>query len=277
MPELPDLIYIEKHLAGILPGRQIRAVRIKEPIVLRVLVKDAFDKTLTACRFQRVFRHGPFMTFEFEDGKVLIIHPMLAGRFKISTQGGAGGRGLCFTLDLDNGICLQYLDDKRMGKVYLTDAEDNALIPRYATQGVDILGREFTPDLLKRLIQKKRNQVRVFLMDQTVLSAIGNAYADEILFHAGLHPKTLCNQLDKPAVAQLYQSIIEVMKWGISEVTRAGQPIEKKVRDHMQVRNRKGQPCHRCGDTIRSAGVLGHDAFFCPTCQPPQRRQFIQW
>jgi len=277
MPELPDLAYIEKHLARALSGRQIQAVRIKEPIVLRVLVKDAFDAALTACRFQRVFRHGPFMTFEFEGGNGLIIHPMLAGRFKFGPRGGATGRGLCFTLELDDGTCLHYLDDKRMGKVYLVNLGDDAQVPRYAQQGVNILSKQFTLELMQSLIKKKRNQVRVFLMDQTALSAIGNAYADEILFHARLHPKTLCSQLDEAAVAQLYDSIVAVMKWGISEVTRAAQPIERKVRDHMQVRNRKGQPCRRCGDTIRSAGVLGHDAYFCPTCQPTQRRQFIQW
>ena len=114
-------------------------------------------------------------------------------------------------------------------------------------------------------------------MDQTALSAIGNAYADEILFEAGIHPKTTCNQLGEKDVERLYESVRKVIQWGIDEVEKAAQPIHVKVRDHMRVRNRKDQPCPRCGTTIRRVGVLGYDAFFCPRCQPATRRQFIDW
>ena len=67
------------------------------------------------------------------------------------------------------------------------------------------------------------------------------------------------------------------MAWGIAEVEKAGEPIEAKVRGHMKVRNRKDMPCPVCGTTIRRAGVLGYDSFFCPSCQPPKRAQKIPW
>ncbi|HET6486082.1 MAG TPA: zinc finger domain-containing protein, partial [Spirochaetia bacterium] len=120
-------------------------------------------------------------------------------------------------------------------------------------------------------------QARVFVMDQTALSAIGNAYADEILFAAGIHPKTSCASLSAEERRKLYDSIRSVMAWGIEEVRKADRPIEEKVRDHMRVRNRKDQPCPVCGGTIRRAGVLGYDSFFCPTCQPAVRKQAIPW
>jgi formamidopyrimidine-DNA glycosylase len=114
-------------------------------------------------------------------------------------------------------------------------------------------------------------------MDQTVFSAIGNAYADEILFCAGIHPKTFCYQLDDATIEKLHRCIVEVMRWGISEVEKATPALEDKYRDHVRVRNRKDQPCPNCGAKIRRAGVLGYDTFFCPNCQPLGREQFIDW
>ena len=104
-------------------------------------------------------------------------------------------------------------------------------------------------------------------MDQAALSAIGNAYADEILFAARIHPKTSCSSLSAEQRRALYESIRSVMAWGIAEVEKAAQPIEVKVRDHVKVRNRKDEPCPVCGTKIRRVGVLGYDSFFCPQCQ----------
>ncbi len=114
-------------------------------------------------------------------------------------------------------------------------------------------------------------------MDQSALSAIGNAYADEILFEARIHPKTPCSSLSPEQRRGLYNAIRSVMAWAISEVQKAAQPIDVKVRDHVKVRNRKDEPCPVCGAKIRRAGVLGYDSFFCPHCQAASRPQRIPW
>ncbi len=277
MPELPDLVYIQKHLADCLPGKRIKAVEIKEPIVLRALIPEGFEDGLKSVCFQKVYRHGPFLTFTFESDVDLVIHPMLAGKFKIAKSVDKPGRSMCFSFHLDDGSYFNYLDDKKMGKVYLTKSADFDKIPRYLQQGINILSKEFTLERFQKLIAKQRKQVRVFIMDQTRLSAIGNAYADEILFDAGLHPKTFCNQLSEEEIDALFESIRRVIKWGIEQVEKAAKPIDMKVRDHVKVRNRKDQPCPKCNTTIRRAGVLGHDTFFCPDCQPAKRAQFITW
>ncbi len=277
MPELPDLVYIEKKLSSVLPGKRISRVQTKETIVLRVLLADSFETALSGCIVESVKRHGPFLNFQLSKELALIIHPMLAGRFKLTGKADKVGRGLCCTLSFDDGRALHYLDTKKMGKVYLVTQGNHGAIPRYADQGLDILSAEFTLDFFRAAIAKQRKQVRVFLMDQTILSAIGNAYADEILFNAGIHPKTFCYQLDDAAVARLYQSVGSVINWGIREVAKAAPPLEVKVRDHVKVRNRRNLPCFVCSDTIRRVGVLGYDTFFCPTCQPAQRKQFIEW
>ncbi len=256
---------------------KIERVLIKEPIVLRVLLKESVASALAGARFKTVFRHGPFLGLTFDNQLAMIVHPMLAGKFKLTTDTQKAGRGVCFSFLLSDTRTLHYLDDKKMGKAYLLQSGNYAQIPRFEQQGIDILSSGFTLEKFQALIEKQRKQVRVFLMDQTLLSAIGNAYADEILFDARLHPKTLCNQLAEQDVENLYNSVVTVMNWGIRKIKQAGQPIEVKVRGHVKVRNRKDQPCPRCDSIIRRAGVLGYDAFFCPICQPPKRKQFIEW
>ncbi len=306
MPELPDLVHIQKVLSASLPGDTVASVRVREPIVLRVAVPGGFAAALSGRTLTGVGRRGPFLVLGF-DPLELIVHFMLAGRFRLrepggperrrpedsagaaepsgAAQPGAAGRapralpGLCFSLRFASGRTLEYLDDKRMGKVYLVQAGDTKGIPGFASQGLDVLSADFTLEAFRRLASGRRQQVRVFLMDQTALSAIGNAYADEILFAARLHPKTGCHQLSADEVERLYRAVREVLAWGAGEVEAAGEPLEVKVRGHLKVRGRHGQPCPVCGTPIRRAGVLGHDAFYCPRCQatPQIRRPGIPW
>ncbi len=278
MPELPDLQYIVKTLAPRIVGRRIVDVKIREPIVIRMLLPDpgGFAAALPGRVFRSLQRRGPFLRFDLED-RELVIHCMLAGRLQIAGIRDKALPHTCFSLSLDDGARLSYADEKRMGKVYLTAAGAYEAIPGFLDQGIDILSSGFTFEAFDRLIQGRRHQARVFLMDQTALSAIGNAYADEILFSAGIHPKTSCISLSADQRRKLYDSIREVIAWGIEEVEKAGEPIEVKVRDHVRVRNRKGEPCPVCGATIRRVGVLGYDSFYCPRCQPETRKQPISW
>jgi len=273
MPELPDLVHIEKVLRASLLGDTVVAVSVREPIVLRVAVPEGFAAALASRTLREVRRRGPFLVLVLPPVE-LVVHFMLAGRFRLSAhasdrgqRAARGGRDLCFTLGFASGQTLAYLDDKRMGKVYLVPEGRYEQIPGFLTQGLDVLSEVFTLDAFRKLIAGRRQQVRVFLMDQTALSAIGNAYADEILFAARLHPKTGCHQLSREEVERLYGSIREVLAWGSRQVEAAGEPLEVKVRGHLKVRGRRGKPCPVCGTPIRRAGVLGYDAFFCPRCQ----------
>jgi len=277
MPELPDLTYLEKHLPPLLRGRRINEIAIAEPVVVRMLLSGDFSGALIGLSFREVRQRGPFLIFALSGARELVVHPMLAGRFKMTPARDRASASTCVSFGLDNEQTLQYLDDKKMGKVYLTAAGDYQRIPRFLEQGVDLLSSDFTIDYFRAQVKKSRKQVRVLIMDQTVVSAIGNAYADEILFAAGIHPKTFCYQLDDTMIAKLHRAIVEVMRWGIAEVEKAAPALEGKFRDHLRVRNRKDQPCPNCGAKIRRAGVLGYDTFFCPSCQPLSREQFLDW
>lgn len=236
----------------------------------------SFADALKGRTFAALRRHGPFLSFDL-DGCALVIHCMLSGRLQLAEAAHRPPGHLCFSLLLDDGSRLSYCDDTRMGKVYVSEPGRTGGIPGFDLQGVDVVSDAFTFEVFESHIQGRRQQARVFLMDQAALSAIGNAYADEILFAAGIHPKTTCSSLTPEERRKLYDAVRSVMAWGIDEVEKAGQPIEVKVRGHMKVRNRKDEPCPVCGTTIRRAGVLGYDSFFCPACQPAKKAQKIPW
>jgi formamidopyrimidine-DNA glycosylase len=276
VPELPDLEYIRNTLSSPLAGRRIVEVKVKEPIVIRMLIPASFADALMGRTMSGIERRGPFLRYAL-DGVELIIHHMLSGRTQLAPRTEKPVAHLCFSAALDNGQRLAYGDDTRMGKVYVTSPGSYGGIPGYDTQGIDILSPAFTWEAFESLIKFRRQQARVFIMDQTAISAVGNAYADEILFAAGIHPKTPCGALSPEKKRALFDAVNSVISWGIREVEKAGRPTEDKVRGHMKVRNRKGEPCPVCGTVIRTTGVLGHDSFFCPRCQEADKAQKIPW
>lgn len=271
MPELPDLVYVARGLHDFISGRIIEQVEVREPIVVRNLTGEPFGACVTGRGILNVRRHGPFLVFELTGHRMIVAHPMLAGAFSIEPK----SAGL-ITFIFKEGK-LSYLDAKKMGKIYVVDPGQEAQIPRFTTQGVDITSSEFTEDVFLGLIRASRRQVRAFLMEQEQISAIGNAYADEILFEARIHPKTFCHQLGLEEQKVLYDSIRKVIDRGIKEVQGANAGLHVKYRDHMLVRNKKNEPCPRCGAKIRRESVLGYDTFFCPACQPAKRKLFIDW
>jgi formamidopyrimidine-DNA glycosylase len=276
MPELPDLVHIVKALGPRIEGRRILRASVKNPIVLRVLVPGSFPELVSGRTFRGLERRGPFLRFGLGDLD-LVMHLMLAGRLKLAAPREKALPATAFGLELDDGSVLYYGDDKSMGKIYLCAAGRFESIPGYLTQGIDVVSPIFSFELFSGLIAKKRCQARVFVMDQTSLSAVGNAYADEILFEAGIHPKAPCYALGPEKKRALYDAIVSVLVWGIEEVEKAHRPLEEKVRGHMRVRGRAGEKCPRCGATIRKAGVLGFDAFFCPVCQPDLTGRGLDW
>jgi len=292
VPELPDLVHVERGLRDAIVGRRIAGARTGDPLVLRVMVTGPFPAVLVGRRLEQVERRGNFMRFGLEGGLVIVVNAMLAGKFRLVAPAEREAarpqkdpqndtkkdpRALGLALTFEDAPELQYIDDKRMGKVYVARAADEAQIPVYGQLGLDVLSPAFTREAFAALLARRRDQVRMFLMDKRALAAIGNAYADEILFAARIHPKTFCPKLSAAEAGALYEAIPRVLREAIDEVRRRDQPIDVKVRDFLAVRGRDGKPCRACGTTIRAVRVGDGDACFCPTCQPASRKLFVDW
>jgi formamidopyrimidine-DNA glycosylase len=281
MPELPDLAHIEAKLRPALTGRVIAGARTGDPTVLRIMIDEPLAEALVGRRILSVDRRGHFMRFGLAGDRVIVINAMLVGRYRWRAQAPAQAkkdpRALGLALTFEAGAELQYIDDKRMGKVYLARTSDEQTIPVYGQLGIDLLSPAFTREAFGNLLRKRRDQVRMFLMDKRALASIGNAYADEILFAARIHPKTFCPKLSPAEADALFAAIPQVLRHAVDEIARRDQPIEEKVRDFLSVRGRDGQPCPCCGTTIRAVRVGDGDACFCPQCQPAARKLFVDW
>jgi formamidopyrimidine-DNA glycosylase len=282
MPERPDLDYVVPILAREIVGRRIRAVVVDKPVVLRVALRDPVD-VVVGRAITSVRRRAHFVIFALthvDEGEPrpleLVFSPMLAGRFTIAAPHARRPADLALTLALDDGRELRYRDDVQMGKVYVVEAGRWDQIPGLSQVGVDVLDRKaFTRARFRALAEKRRDQVKVFLMDKAALDSLGNAYADEVLWEARLHPKAFVRSLSDDELDRLHAAIGKVLGEASAEIARRKPPIDDKVRDFLVVRNRHGAPCPRCGAKIRKAGVHGHDAFYCPECQPDERASAI--
>ncbi len=269
MPERPDLEHQVPILARGLVGATITAVRVKKPVVLRAPV--GLD-VLVGRTVGDVRRMGHYVVVGLDGAWDIVIHPMLAGRFSFVPAGrkDTGDLAVAWGLGRPSGPEeeLRYRDDVQMGKVYLVPSGDYAGVPGMLPIGVDVLGPAFTRERLGELARKRREQVKVWLQDKNTFDSFGNAYADETLWEAGIHPKATVASLSPDQLDRLHAAMVKVLRDARDEIARRDPPLDEKVRDFLAVRNRGGEPCPRCGTKIRSAGVRGHDAFFCPVCQP---------
>lgn len=272
MPEWPDLHVAQGRLERALVGRTITGVTVGDPVVIRA-TRPA-DELLLGRAFRSVRHRGRFMIFELS-GLSMVVNPMLSGLFELKLPGARASKDTRLRLALDDGQELRYRDDTRMGKVYILQGEaPEAAVPGFAETAPDA-PRISQAEFLERARQRG-GEVRNLLQDQRVASGIGNAYADEILWEARLHPKRTVRSLTRDEGIGLYVAMQHVLARAVEEV-ESGTPPELgvKVRSHMRVRGRSGTPCPRCGSTIRRTRK-GHDETdYCPACQPAPSGQLL--
>ena len=267
MPEIPDLEAIRGYRNERLPGETIEKAECLIPIVFRV-TKDEFVEKLEGARFGQTTRRGKFLLFSIESGDVLVINAMLAGRFQYVEPSAKRRASTCMALGLGNGQELRYHDDRRMGKIYLV-SEDRLLdVPQFAEMGPDALGvsRE---EFLER-IANYRGQIKNILINHKFLAGIGNAYSDEILFAARLHPYRKRPTMDDEDIERLHASITKVFDWATPIVADQMQDDlnYKERRDFLKIHRKGGEPCPVCGTRISEITAGQRITNFCRNCQP---------
>ena len=278
MPELPDLVHIAAEIKRSVGGQAITDVQVGDPVVFRLMIPGVLPELLRGKRLLAVERRGHFLRFALDGDVVLVVNLMLAGRFALLTARPArAAKNTILALSFADGQELHYRDDRRMGKIYVARTAQEQDIPGYRALGVDVLSSRFTLDRFRALVAGRRDQVRQFLLDKSALASIGNAYADEILFAAHIHPKTFCHRLRAQEIDELFAAIGRTLDRAIAEIAARAPPIEVEVRDFLAVRGRARQPCRTCGTTLRAVRVGAADACFCPTCQPTERKLLVDF
>lgn len=270
MPELPELEVVCEVLQRKVAGHSVRSVRVAPrggPIVIRDLSHSGFAEGLVGRRLVGFSRRGKFIRFALEpDDLTLVVNPKLTGRFQLCGPRAKKAGPVHVTLELDTSdLELRYVDDKRMGQLYLTP--DEHLIPTF-----DQMGPEATDiDLqgFQARLRTYRGEIKGILTRSAFVAGIGNAYADEILWQARLNPYRKRPALNEAEVERLYSAMKEVLSQATLKVREEmGEDIHRKPRDFFNVHMRGGQPCPRCGSTISSVTAHQKITNFCRTCQP---------
>ncbi len=272
MPELPDLEIIIRRLAPRLAGTAITEARVHRPTVLRNLLGGDMAPRLVGRRFAQVSRRGKFLLLPLTDGPTLVINPMLAGRLRYGQPLPRDRARDALILQLEDGHELRYHDAVDMGKVYLTN--DLAQVPTYAEQGPDADDPALTLEVFRERLRKHHGEIKGILTNQAFVAGIGNAYADEICWAAGLYPFRRRASLSSDDVARLYRVMGAVLEKAIAALEeRVGDaaayiPIDVEIRDFLAVHGKPGEPCPRCGSPISEVTRERRSTNFCRSCQP---------
>lgn len=267
MPEIPDLEAIRGFLNERLPGVAIERAEYLIPVVFRV-PKDEFVSTLPGDVFGETARRGKFLLFALRSGRVLVINAMLTGRFQYVQRDMKRRARTCLVLGLANGWDLRYADERLMGKVYLVAADALESVPQFAEMGPDAL--EVSREEFPQRIRKFTGQIKNILVNLRFVAGIGNAYADEILFAARLHPYRKRTSLSAEDVDRLYDAVHKVFDWAtpiVAEQMREELNYEER-RDFLKVHRRGGEPCPVCGTRISEITAGQRITSFCRNCQP---------
>lgn len=249
-------------------GKPIERVELLQPvagIVVRDVTGRGFVETLTHAVFEGVTRRGKFLAFDFNIPAKLVINPKLTGRLQLTTATVKRYKKTAVVFTLPDAVELRYYDDKTMGQVYLTD---NVMgVPDFAGMGPEPF--DVTREQFRERLRPYRGEIKGVLLRGEFMAGIGNAYADEILWHARLHPYRKRTQLTAEEIDRLYDAIQDTLRDSIAQVRiEMEENIHLKPRDFFNVHMKTGEPCPRCGTTISAITANQRITNFCRTCQP---------
>jgi formamidopyrimidine-DNA glycosylase len=262
LPELPEVETVTRSIAPLV-GRRIVSAEFRCVRVLRGGDPDAMATRLAGRKIAGVKRYGKFILISLQGGGYLLIHLGMTGRLLL---GGAPGKHTHAIFTLDRGVLL-YDDSRQFGSVQVFE-EFPARVAKLGPEPLEILYEDFAAGLKRR-----KTRIKALLLNQMFLRGVGNIYADEALFRAGIHPEAIASRLRGDRPRKLWKAVTAVL----TEAIEAG---GSSISDYVDAEGRKGffqfshrvyqrtgEPCVRCRTAIRRVLVAQRSSHFCPKCQ----------
>ncbi len=270
MPELPEVETTLRGLAPHLTGQQVHDVVIRNP-QLRWPIPRKLPVSLQRRTIREVRRRGKYLLIGFDHG-TLILHLGMSGTLRIHPAGTPAEKHDHFDLVMGNGRLLRLHDPRRFGAV-LWHEGDVAQHPLLAALGPEPLQTEFDGEYLYGATRKRTAAVKQVIMDSHVVVGVGNIYANEALFRAGIRPQLAAGRLSRERCGRLVDAIREVLR---AAIRKGGSSLRDYVdssgkqgyfQQHYFVYGRAGEPCRRCGTIIKHMRQGQRSTFYCPQCQ----------
>ncbi len=286
MPELPEVEVLRRHLDPVLSGRIVRSVEVRRPRVIRPTPVAELTAALVGARFRSVGRRGKYLVFDLERGGGagvrLYGHLGMTGRMYVQPAALELPRHTSVVIGLDGGNEVFLFEDPRyFGRFNLDPTPLGGL-------GPEPLGADFTIAGLAMVLRRSARPIKVVLMDQTVVAGVGNIYASEALFRAGVSPRKAARRLRSVEVGRVRESVREILTEAIlcgstlpldfgggrdglfyyGAVAAASELGGSEFyTERLRVYDRAGEPCERCGTAIRRIVQATRSTFYCAQCQ----------
>jgi formamidopyrimidine-DNA glycosylase len=276
MPELPEVETIRRQLAPLVEGARLQSMEILDPRWSRPLHPEELTAAVVGRRVQSLGRRGKYLVWSLQGDVHLVQHLRMTGAVlcepdpeptHVRVRLKVGRRRLAI------------VDPRRFGTGELLLGSD-ALEAFFAARlGLEPMDEAFTPEHLRGLARGREAPIKAFLLDQRRIAGVGNIYADEALFGAGIHPRRPAGRLSAAQYARLRDSVIAALQAGIAargatiDDFRHVDGVHGSFQNQFQVHRREGLPCPECGREIVKMVVAGRGTYVCETCQPPPRQR----
>ncbi len=270
MPELPEVETTLRGLAPHLVGRRVADVVIRHP-QLRWPIPRNLARLLRGQTIRAVTRRAKYLLVSFDNG-TLILHLGMSGSLRMLAAPTPPAKHDHFDLVLEHGHAMRLRDPRRFGAV-LWHAGDIAQHPLIAALGREPLERQFTGQYLHQAAHARSLAIKQLIMDSHVVVGVGNIYANEALFRSGIRPLLAAGNVSLARCTRLAQAIRQTLRAAIKQggstlrdfTNSSGEP--GYFQQHYFVYGRAGEPCRKCGATIRQIRQGQRSSFYCPRCQ----------
>ncbi len=298
MPELPEVETVRRQLAPHLGGQTIESITVLDPRWSEPAHPEAVADAVDGRVIERVSRRGKYLILELHEKPgsgahriadpaalppevYLVMHLRMTGQLLLVSEDEdvADRRHLRVRMLLDDSRRVLFCDQRRFGTGIVLLGHDALLDYFGARLGVEPLGPDFTAEALRALAAGRAAPVKAFLLNQERIAGVGNIYADEALWAARINPLREVRTLRRPQLAALRDAVVAALQAGIDsrgatiDDFRHADGAWGSFQDRFAVHRREGEPCPRCGTTIRKIRAAGRGTYFCPTCQPVPRQR----
>ena len=274
MPELPEVENTRRYLIRAeLPGRTITSATITWAKTVKQPSLEDFVLGLRDRRVAGVNRRGKYLLFPLDGGDsrtpdTLVLHLGMTGGLRVHPHSQPAPPMVRHTFSLDDGRELRFIDPRKFGHLWLT-ADPEQVLPNLGPEPLD---GGFTPESLALLLEGRSAPIKALLLEQSVVAGMGNLYADESLYLAGIHPLRPAGDLSGEEVYRLRDGIVAALASAVAQYDRSradnwtDPPMGLST---WTIPRTTGEPCPRCGTPVANLRVRARGTYFCPHCQSP--------